>query len=362
MSDRGALQASQQGQPAKSAPPGPAHTRLSVDEHVVALVWSPQGDALAAAGADGGVYLFDADPRPRLRRICEHARGALNVHFIRGGRHLVSGGQDGEVQVHDCASGALSYKLAVPGQWVEHFTSSADGRLLALAAGRQVRVYEADTLSLVHAFKPLPATVAGLAFAPRGILLAAASYGGVQLLTPSMPYGVRTLAWTGACVSLAWRPDASVIVAGGQDASVQFWRLPKGKHAAMSGYATKVRELAWNGSGRWLASGGGSSVVLWDFKPGPEGHPPRILHSHADCIVGLRWQRRGPLLASVSRDGALLLWRPGRSEFPLESYKLAFVPTTLAWSPDDRLLAIGGDGGQLVVIDMKEIKVKGAEG
>jgi WD40 repeat protein len=336
---------------------GRTHTRLSVDEYVVALVWSPQGDALAVAGADGGVYLLNADSGPGLRRIGEHAGGALSVGFIRGGTHLVSGGQDGEVRIYDCGSDAPPRTLAVTSPWVEHITSSADGRLLALGAGRQVRLYDTDTLSLQHAFAPLPTTVAGLAFAPRGSLLAAASYGGVQLLTPSAPYRVRTLAWTGACVALAWRPDASVIVAGGQDSSVQFWRLPKGKHAAMSGYATKVRELAWNSSGRWLATGGSRSVTLWDFKSGPEGHLPQVLHGHDDLIVGIRWQRRGPLLASISRDGALLLWQPRHSELPLKYYQLAFVPTALAWSPDDRLLALAGDGGQLAVIDTRNIKV-----
>lgn len=356
MSDADAAQASPWTRAAETAPDGPPPTRLRIDEHVVALVWSAQGDALAAAGADGGVYLLDADPRLHLRRIGEHAGGALTVAFTRDGAHLLSGGQDGQLQVHARAGDTALRTLDMPSAWVEHLACSSDGRLLAVAAGRQVQLHDAETLAMLHRFAPLPATAAALAFAPHGRLLAAASYGGVQLLTPFAPYKVRTLAWTGACVALAWRPDASVIVAGGQDASVQFWRLPKGKHAAMSGYATKVRELAWNSSGRWLATGGGSGVVLWDFKAGPEGRPPRMLHGHADRIVGLSWQRRGALLASVSRDGALLLWRPGRSELPLKYYGLAFVPTALAWSPDDQLLALAGDGGQLAVIDTKEIE------
>lgn len=72
---------------------------------------------------------------------------------------------------------------------------------------------------------------------------------------------------------------------------------------------------------------------------------------HAERIVGLRWQRSGALPASVSRDGVPMLWRPGHDDVPLKGYRLAFLPTVLAWSPDDRLLAIGGNGGQIAVID-----------
>lgn len=351
MSDQDAEQASQDGRPANSAP----HTRLCVDEHVVALVWSPQGDALAVAGADGGVYLLDAETRLRPRRIGEHAGGALSVGFIRGGTHVVSGGQGDELQIHDCGGDAPQRTLTMPSTWVEHISNSADGKLLAVAAGRHVQLYQTDTLSLLHTYAPLPATVAGLAFAPRGRVLAAASYGGVQLLTPFASYGVRKLAWAGACIALAWRPDASVIAVGGQDASVQFWRLAKGKHSHMSGYATKVRELSWDGTGRWLATGGGG-LTLWDFKTGPEGRLPQMLHGHTDRIVCLRWQWRGRLLASVSRDGVLMLWGRGRHDMPLKAFRLAFVPTALAWSPDDRLLALGGDGGQLAVIDTRSVE------
>lgn len=356
MNNQEAAQPSQQARLADLSPHQATHGRSGVEEHIVALAWSPQGDALAVAGADGGVYLLDAQPEPRLRRIGEHAGGALSVGFIRGGTHLVSGGQDDELQIHGRDADVPSRKLAMHSNWVEHMSTSVDGELLAVSAGRHVQLYQADTLSLLHTFAPLPATVAGLAFAPRGRQLAAASYGGVQLLTALPPYRTRTLAWTGSCVAMAWRPDASIIAAGGQDASVQFWRLSNGQRAAMSGYPTKVRELAWDRTGRWLATGGGSSVALWDFKTGPEGHLPRMLHGHVDRIVGMRWQRRGPMLASVSRDGTLMLWRPGQGDMPLKAFGVAFMPTALAWAPNDRLLAIGGDGGQLAVIDTTDIE------
>lgn len=333
----------------------PLHARMDIGEHVVAMAWSRDGGALALAGADGGVHLLDSAIGARTTRVGEHAAGALAVAFSRDGASVISGGQDGTLQVFARDGSQPPRRIVMEQAWVGQVACSVDGTRVAASAGRHVSIHDPRTLEVVHRFAPLAATVEALAFAPNGRQLAAASYGGLQLLTPFAPFTTRKLAWTGACLSVAWRPDASVIAAGGQDASVQFWRLPKGQQAAMSGYATKVRETAWNVSGRWLATGGGSDVVLWDFKSGPEGRPPRTLRYHSERVVGVCWQRKGPMLASIARDGTLLLWQPGRSELPVARYQLASLPTAIAWSPDDSLLALGGEDGTLAIIQPQPV-------
>ncbi len=328
----------------------PPQARLDVGEHVVALAWSPDGRAVAVAGADGGVYLLEPAADAHVRQLGQHVGGALTVAFATDGEHIASGGQDGTLRVFARGPARDERTVELPETWTGQVTFSPDGRQLAVAAGRRIVLYDARTLSVLHQSAPLPATIEALSFTPDGRQLAAAFYGGVMLQTPFAPFDKRVLPWTGACLALAWRPDASVIVAGGQDASVQFWRLPKDRHAAMGGFATKVRELAWNRSGRWLATGGGCDVTLWDFKTGPEGCTPRNLRYHDEPVVALGWQRRGGWLASVARDRLLLIWDPIRGDSPQAAYRLLSSPTTLAWSPDDRLLAIGGDSGEITFI------------
>ncbi len=334
---------------------GQPQTSLSLDvgEHVVALAWAPDGRALAVAGADGGITLIEPAADTLLRCLGRHCGGALTVAFSNDSTQIASGGQDGTLRIYSRDPAAGERAVELPEQWTGQVVFSPDGQALAVAAGRRVVLYDSVTLAVRHQFAPLPSTIEALAFSPDGQQLAAASYGGLTLLSPQAPFATRLLPWRGSCLALAWRPNGKVIAAGGQDASVQFWRLPKARQAAMSGFATKVRELAWSRDGRWLASGGSSSVALWDFKNGPEGSLPYTLHYHREPIVGLAWQSHGKLLASVARDSLLLLWDPDDEDWPLDVYRLPSLPTTLAWSPDDKLLAIGGDGGEITFVQSK---------
>lgn len=352
------------------------HTvQYALGEHVLALAWSPQGAALAAIGADGGVFLLDTlAAAANWRQIGRHAGGALSVAWSSDGAQLASCGQDGVVRMFDLA-GSQTAALAQDERWVGQVCFSPDGRWLA-AAGRRVRLWQASTLTLMHEYPAGAATVEALCFSPDSSHLAAAGYGGVRLLTfeqdagkqiteakpkkqltrllqtsrqgvTHAPFSERLLAWSGACLAAAWRPKGDVIAVGGQDASLQFWRLPRGAQSCMSGLESKVRALAWNRSGRWLANTGGAVLTLWDFKNGPEGTGPLLLYGHLARVQAIAWQRSGDLLASIASDARLLLWDPLRTAEPLSDTELASMPTRLVWAPDDQRLALGAADGSV---------------
>ena len=92
-----------------------------------------------------------------------------------------------------------------------------------------------------------------------------------------------------------WSPNQRWIVAGTQELSIQIWPLPfrAGEELAMSGYAGKVRELAWHHGGRYLATGGSEQIMVWDCGGhGPSGTTPRILEGHTERITALAYQAR----------------------------------------------------------------------
>jgi WD40 repeat protein len=158
----------------------------------------------------------------------------------------------------------------------------------------------------------------------------------------------------GAPISLAWSPDGKVFAHGNQEATINFWYAESAEHLQMSGYANKVRELSWDPTGRYLATGGGSAVCIWDCGgKGPEGSTPQMLQDNDSSrpISALTFQHRGFLIISGTMDGKLNLWQPANKKSPgVGSDQLDDVEVSAAvWSPDDKQLIAGTGSGRVAL-------------
>jgi WD40 repeat protein len=167
---------------------------------------------------------------------------------------------------------------------------------------------------------------------------------------------VKMLAWKGSPLAMAWSPDGRILAHGNQDSTVHFWYYDLARDLQMWGYRTKVRELSWEFSSRYLATGGGPVVCIWDCQAGPngpEGSKPMMLVGHDEeaSITSLAYQARGFLLASSALDGKVLLWQPTNrrgaqvGEFQFQGGEASVI----AWSPDDKSLAAGCGTGAVAV-------------
>jgi WD40 repeat protein len=151
---------------------------------------------------------------------------------------------------------------------------------------------------------------------------------------------------------VAWSPDGKYIATGDQDSTVYFWIVQRGQDLQMYGYPTKVRELSWDSTSRYLATGGSDIVTIWDCAgKGPAGSKPIELEAHAELISALGFAHRGLLIASASADGRLIFWKLGKQKRPLPLAQAAFDTSIsqLAWSPDDGMLALGTESGLVSV-------------
>ncbi|NBF39032.1 MAG: WD40 repeat domain-containing protein [Spirochaetes bacterium] len=340
---------------------------FAVDGYVQCLLWSANSDRLCVASAEGEVAMFDMANGHRLWRVDGHALGTASIALATEKDVVASVGQDTQLRVYEAAGGRVVATALLPG-WGERVSFSPNGKNLAAAAGREVLIFAMDDLlaangeqcSPVRRFGPHQSTVTDITWDPRDPgRLAATAYGGISLwLVHAQDDKTRDperrYEWQGSSLVAEWSPDGRFIATGDQDATVHFWFAASGIDLQMWGFPSKVLELSWDHTSRYLATGGSASPTLWDCDgpEGPRGRTPKELSVHSEHVRALVFSHQTQLLASGDAAGLLALWTPVSSRKPVEQRGALYAVTALAFAPNDRALAVGYADGSVVMYDV----------
>jgi hypothetical protein len=122
----------------------------------------------------------------------------------------------------------------------------------------------------------------------------------------------------------------------------------------MSGYFAKTRFLSFTAKGRWLATSGAESVVLWPFfGGGPMGKAPTEL-AGGDAVVctAVACHPQQEVVAAGFGDGLVVLAEIGSGRVvPVAAPGRGGV-SAIAWSPAGTHLAFGTETGFAGVVDL----------
>ena len=156
-------------------------------------------------------------------------------------------------------------------KWVEQV--AAHGSLVACAVGKAAYLY--DRATKLKQFDH-PSSVTGLVFDAKGKRVAASHYNGATLwFVGAKVDSPRRLEWKGSHTGIAIHPAGDAVVTSMQENSLHGWRLADGQHMRMSGYPSKTESLGFTRNGKWLATAGADTIVLWPFfGGGPMGKAP----------------------------------------------------------------------------------------
>ena len=324
-----------------------------LEDHVVELAYSADGQWIAAATIGGPIAVYSAESGILKALLPGHHPGTLTMSWRADSKLLASGGQDGMVRVWDL-TGGTSACWPAGAQWVERVAYSASADYLACAAGRALRLHN-STGGLLRSYPDHPSTISDIAWQPGEHIFATSCYGQLATWRVNGEEPLKKFEWKGSILCVAWSPDANYVATGNQDASVHLWYRKSGKHLEMSGYPHKVRELAWDSDSRYLATGGSRVVIIWDCSGrGPAGTTPIQLEGHYLSVSALSFQREGSLLASGGRDGRVFLWTPRKSTRPLRQSMLPGEVTRVCWHSSGRRLAASSSTGAIRVFKSAE--------
>jgi WD40 repeat protein len=316
--------------------------RASVDDAPVAVAGG--GGLLAVGGAAGTAWVLEAAGGHPAGTVTLPG-GILDLAFSPDGGHLALTGPQGSVLWH--AGDGHATTLA-SGRWSARARWAGPGRV-AVADGRTAVVLDTAGCQLWRTDEA-PSTVTDLAWLRGGRRLAVAAYNGVRCHERHQPGPVASYGYPGSHLAVAASADGRWICTGNQDASIHIWRARDAAELTMSGYPGKVSRLAFDDTGRWLASDGAPEVTVWDFAgKGPEGRAPRMLAAH-DTVTALAWRPgSGAVLATAGAEGTVALWdaaagRPGRTRTTSAAWNLEDGIAALAWNGPGTLLAATRSG------------------
>ncbi len=324
-----------------------------VGAYVVAAAFERGGARVAFALGDGTVRIARTG-ESEWRSVSAHDGAVLSLAPDATEAGWISGGDDGKFfRIGDGVSEIANFGS----RWAEHVASFGDAknRLLACSVGKIVHLFDGagkKLKSLEH-----PSSITGLCFDTKGKRVGASHYNGASLwFVGAKTDTPRKLEWKGSHTAVAISPDGDAVVTAMQENALHGWRLSDGQHMRMSGYPGKTRALSFTKNGKWLATSGADSVVIWPFfGGGPMGKPPTELaggdgvtctfvacHPQHDAVAagfgdGL------VVLADINSARILPVAGPGRGPV-----------SAIAWSPDGTHLAFGTETGFAAVVDFSK--------
>jgi WD40 repeat protein len=302
------------------------------------------GDRAFFVGAEEKVSILDAEGE--LSKFDVVGGGILCV--ASDGKRIVMGGDDGKLVALDKKGEAAVLATDAKRRWIDNVALHADGAV-AWSVGKTafLRSAKGEEKSL-----EVPSTVGGLAFAPKGLRIAIAHYNGATLWFPNMAAAPEFLPWTGSHLGVTFSPDNKFLVTTMHEPALHGWRLADNRHMRMTGYPGRVRSMSWSAGGKFLATSGADTVIMWPFggKDGPMGKEPAMLAPLQARVSVVACHPKQDILAAGYSDGTILMVRMEDGGELLVRRNGTAAVSGIAWNAKGTLLAFSDENGDAGIL------------
>lgn len=273
------------------------------------VAFSPDGEILASASADGTIKLWNLRTGEQSRTFWENFSSVNAIAFSPDGMTIASGNTDSTVKLWDVRTGKLLHTLSGHSAWVSSVNFSPDGETIASGSyDGTVKVWNAYTGELQQSIIGHNAWIFAVTYSPDGKTIASGSFDSkIKLWNAITGKLESTLEGQSLRVrSLAFSPDGLFLVSGTGEGNIELWNLSTGKlQNILHGHDNGVSAIAFTNNGQKIASSGDSTIKLWDANTGAL---LENLTGHLDTVDTVAFSPDAQILASGSEDRTVKIW------------------------------------------------------
>jgi WD40 repeat protein len=260
---------------------------------VTSAEYSPDGSRVLTASLDGTARLWD--PRQPTFATLRLMPGPVQGASYAGPDRIAVAGPGKSALLIRASDGKTLARLTLT-DVVAAARVSSDGKLFAVAAGRQVVVYRLA--------RPTP----------------------IPIPQPSVP------------TAIAFSPDGAQLAVAYTDGSARVWTLFTSKVVVLGGRARGLTDIAFSPDGTLVATASRDGKArLWDVR---SGRLVRTLAGHTKPLTSVAFSPDGKAVLTASADRDAKLWATGK---PTQTMTWHFgTVADAAFSPDQRWIVTAG--------------------
>ncbi len=294
------------------------------------------------------------------------------IYALADSKAFVAIARHGEVEIRDAQSVGMLRTLSGHKGAVNALAFSADGKLLASAAGEtgvagEIKLWNPADGKLLSTTTAHADALYAVAISPDGKTLATGSYDQkiklFDISDPAAPNELRTLTGhNGAVYALAFRANGKVLASASGDRTLKLWDVTAGTR--LDTFSQPLKEqyaLAFSTDGKILFAGGADNRIR-RFKlsdSAAEGTNPMqdAVFAHDGAIIRLALSPDGKTIFSSADDRTLKSWSTEKIEPKTVFEAQPDWTTGLALSPDGRALLAGRLDGSFTLYEAATGKV-----